>query len=433
MSTHILNIPAAGAAAVPVFGISEWQNYYRGDEPGIGAPEIIDRCVEAHAAVGVDSIVWNAGRGTILYHSDLPHTTVQYELGFVPKPERVSCEYVRRVMSACCPLRRAIALGQERGMPILGRLSMNRHYGTPANIDSNSRFRRGHPEWVERGKLGEPIGNRMCYAVPEVRQERLDILLEIQRIGVDALVLDFCRQMPIIWYHKAVIQPYIEKTGIDPRTIDTAEPADYASWFQFRADVLTGFMRSLRSKVRAQEHELDRPCPIIARVPDYTEWLMIACSLDIETWFREDLIDATMLSPFPRLRDDLKSYPGYHVQVAHRYDKPCIGGVGSNGMKERRDVLPDPEAAVAYGCRVAHDQYRAGVDAMSLYQSEALCRKDYLRKMIANLGQKEWIATVAEKVPEPPRDDPRYFIGKDWHCGPRNEGLGTAVCGNLAL
>ena len=40
----------------------------------------------------------------------------------------------------------------------------------------------------------------MCYGIEDVRQERIDILLEVQRIGVDALVLDFCRQMPMVMY-----------------------------------------------------------------------------------------------------------------------------------------------------------------------------------------------------------------------------------------
>ena len=162
------------------FGISEWQNHYRGDEPGIGTADIIDECVEVHRKAGLDGIIWNAGRATILYHSDLPHTTRQYELGFVPKVQRVSCQYVLDVMEQGCPLRRAIRLGHASGMPILGRLSMNRFYGTPATIDSTSRFYQKHQHWVELGKLGQPIVHKMCYAIPEVQQERLDILLEIQ-------------------------------------------------------------------------------------------------------------------------------------------------------------------------------------------------------------------------------------------------------------
>jgi len=419
-------------AEATVFGISEWHNHYRGDEPGIGKPEIIDECVEAHLAAGIDGIVWNVGRATILYHSDLPHTTRQYELGFAPKPQRVSCQYVLDVLEQCCPLRRAIQVGHASGIPILGRLSMNRFYGTPQMIDSTSRFYQDHPEWVEVGKLGHPIRSRMCYAIPGVQQERMDILLEVQRIGVDALVLDFCRQMPILGYHPAVVEPYLEETGNDPRAIDTTDPDDYAEWFQYRADILTGFVRRLRDEVRRQEEQLGRACPIVARVPDYARWLIVASGLDIETWFADDLIDASMLSPFPRIRDDLQSHPDYHVRIAHQHGKLCIGGVGSKGLQlpGQRDL---PGAKVEYACLVAHGQYEAGVDSMSLYQSESLCRKAYLSDMVQHLADREWIAQAAAGVEEPAPDDERYYIGRDWHSRPGVEGLSTQACGNDAL
>ena len=432
MTDALLNIPGPDAPRSAVYGISEWQNHYSGDEPNIDPTRVIEECVEAHLARGIDGLVWNAGRSTIMYKSDLPHTTRQFELGFVPKPQRVSCDYVPKVFEHCCPLRRAIELGHQNGIPVMGRLSMNRHYGTAKNIDSTSRFTLNHPEYHEVGKLGEPIHTRMCYAIPEVQQERLDILLEVQRIGVDALVLDYCRQMPIIAYHDAVVQPYIEKTGIDPRTIDTTNPEDYADWFQHRADILTDFMRKLRTAVREQEAQTGNACPIIARVPDYTRWLMVACSLDIEAWFAEDLIDATMLSPFPRLHDDLHSYVEEHVEIAHRHGKRCIGGVGSQGL-QLPGQKPKPNARVEYACQVAHRQYKAGVDAMSLYQSESLCRKDNLADMVTHLGDKAWIAQAASGVTEPSPDDPLYYTGRDWHARPEPEGLGTAACGNNAL
>lgn len=414
------------------FGISEWQNHYRGDEPGIDTPDIIDECVEVHRKAGLDGIIWNAGRATILYHSDLPHTTRQFELGFVPKPQRVSCQYVIEVLRQCCPLRRAIRLGHQTGMPILGRLSMNRFYGTPPSIDSTSKFYRDHPEWVETGKLGEPIVHKMCYAIPGVQQERMDILLEIQRIGVDALVLDFCRQVPILSYHPAIVGAYRKKSGKDPLVIDSEHPEDYTEWFQFRANILTNFMRRLRAEVRRQEEKLGRACPIVVRVPDYAPWLMVACGIDIESWFGEDLVDASLLSSFPRVGDAMKSHAEFHVRAAHRHGKLCIGGVGSIGL-QLPGQLALPDAKVNLACLVADRQYAAGIDGMSLYQSESLCRKTYLADMIRHLGDRDWIAKVASKTTSPAFDDPDFLVGKDWHSAPGSEGLGTKRFGNNAL
>lgn len=150
-----------------------------------------------------------------------------------------------------------------------------------------------------------------------------------QRIDVDGLILDFCRQMPMLMYHDALVNPYMKERDTDPLSIDSTDPDNYMDWFQYRSDVLTGFMRRLRAEVRKQEKELERPCPIIDRVPDNVPWLMIAYGLDIERWCGEDLVDGTMLSPLPVCVEDKDRYPEYHISVAHKHGKICIGGIGS--------------------------------------------------------------------------------------------------------
>ena len=60
---------------------------------------------------------------------------------------------------------------------------------------------------------------------------------------------------------------------------------------------------------------------------------MIAYGLDIETWCAEDLID---LSPFSLCRDNPGHSHAYHVKVAHRHNKICIGGIGSKKLIESR-------------------------------------------------------------------------------------------------
>lgn len=439
MKPRLLNLPPPESRQAPVFGISEWQNYYVGNEPGIDTPAVIDECVELHRTLGISGMVWEAGRATINYHSELPHTTRQWELGQSdkgPNYQGFSRQFAADIMNRCCPLRRGIRLCRERNLSILGRLSMNRHYGGAKNIGSTSRFSIDHPEWIEIGKCGEPIRTRMCYAIPEVRQERLDILLEVQRIGVDALVLDFCRQMPILGYHDAVVQPFLRSTGVDPRRIDTDNPDDYREWFAYRAGILTDFMRTLRRETGRQAQQLGRDCPIVARIPDYTGWLSVACGFDVEAWFREDLVDATMLSPFPRVQHYLEGDPDYHVACAHRHGKPCIGGVGHKGLiANPNGPVPFgdlPDVPIEYVCKVADRQYRAGVDAMSLYQSESLTRRDYLQPLIRHLGDKDWIADKAVAVETPTPDHPHFYVGKDWHSRPE-EGLTTALAGNLAL
>jgi hypothetical protein len=418
---------------VPVMGISEWMCYHANYNIDIPDDEVkvIDECIDVHRAVDIDQIVWNCGRSVVAYWSDLPNVTRMCELN--DKVGGKSWSFAAAVMKKVCPLRRAIKYCRERDMPIFGRLGMNRHYGGANYAGVTSRFALDNPQFRERSKLGNEVSHRLCYAIEEVQQERLDILLEIQRIGVDGLVLDFCRQVPILMYHDALVEPYMKERGVDPRKIDSSNPEDYKDWFQYRAYVLTGFMRKLRKEARRQERELGRRCHIIARVPDNSPWLMFAYGLNIERWCAEDLIDGTMLSPFPLCVEDRERYPEYHISVAHQYDKICIGGIGSlnlirncvhknTGFFHRKPVY-----------QMANRQYKAGVDAMSLYQSETLVRMAYLKETLQEIGDKELVARRAEELPEPdiPTD---YPIGLDWHSRLNNgHSLSAKIAGDEAL
>jgi len=413
MLPESLQSRTAGGREPPLMGIPEWMCYYINyNAPGGDRPEAIDECIDLHLDAGIGALVWNCGRSVVDYWTKLPDATQQCEEGMLAGGRDWTC--VAKVMDEVCPLRRATERCRKRGAPLLGRLGMNRHYGGRKYTAITSRFAREHPEYYERSRLGNDARHKLCYAIPEVRRERIDILLEIQRIGVDALVLDFCRQMPMIMYHDAVVQPYIAKTGIDPRAIDSASPDDYADWFQYRADIMTGFLRELTDEVRQQEEELGRPCPIIARVPDNAPWLMIAFGLDVARWCREDLVDGTMLSPFPIALDDPGRYPEYHVSVAHESGKFCIGGVGSKNVIVNEQAENTGFFAPKPVYEIANRQCSAGVDAMSLYQSESLVRMDYLQDLIREIGDPKLVARRAEELPDPGFAED-YFIGVDWH------------------
>ena len=429
---------------VPVMGISEFQNWYNHyDAPlpelrlPVEEPErAVTDCIDAHVAAGVNNLVWSCGRSVLSYHSEVAGTT------------RQTTETMAPILDKICPLRIALQYGRRNGVSIMGRLCMNRHYG-PEHPENCSRFVRENVGMLEKGRNGDLIKSRVCYALEAVQQERIDILLEIQRLGVDALVLDYCRQMPVLNYHEALVEPYLQKTGVDPRQFHSTRPGDYADWFQYRADILTGFMRKYRQEQQRQEKEDGRNCPLIVRIPDSAPWLMIAYGLDIERWCKEDLVDGIMLSPFPRTLEDTRLHPEYHIELARRYDKYAIGGIGSLNLmrsKGNGNTLENTgffHAKPVYG--KAHRQYAAGCDAMSLYQSETLARLKYLQSTIAELGDKTAVAEKAQHLPDP---DPEVLlrqnssagsIGLDWHsawCHPkikRGETLSTELSGTSAL
>ena len=119
--------------------------------------------------------------------------------------------------------------------------------------------------------------------------------------------------------------------------------------------------------------------------------------------------------------------------MAHRHGKWCIGGVGSkrlieNGV-EGNTGFYHPQLAYS----LADRQYRAGVDGMSLYQSETLVRMDYLAELIRELGKPEVVARRARELPKPdlPEDDD---TGMDWHAHARGRyGLRVERAGDAAL
>ena len=400
-----------------VYGISEWSNWYGHYDLVAEDPDtVVDECIDVHVELGFTDLVWDAGRSTLDYHSKLPGTTRAH------LPERGSTDHNRQtardVLARMCPLRYALERCRRDGIGFLARLAMNRHYGgAGAKYRANtSEFAESHPEYHERQTNGKSVSHKLCYAIEAVRQERIEILLELQRIGPDALLLDFCRQSPILMYHPAVVDPFVGKTGNDPSQIGTGIVEDYLEWWQFRADILTGFMRELRERVRQQEDSLGRACPIVARVPDASREILLGLGSDLVRWFEEGLIDATMVSPFPLVREDAARHFDWHIDLAHRQGKACIGGLGSMGLFQHHNMgRPHPfqyEPKPAY--EIVQQQYEAGCDGMSVYQTETLARLDYLAELQRDVGYPETIAWKGSDLPGDPRVD-LTPIGLDWH------------------
>jgi hypothetical protein len=413
----------------PLYGISEWQCWYGHYDIAEFAPEtVIDECVDAHLEAGFNHLVWNAGRSTVTYESELPHTTRLYERSG-PNANAATRAVVDGVFELGCPLRRALERCRKAGAPMLARLCMNRHYGVETRPENTSHFAGDHPEYQERDRAGNINASRLCYAIEEVQRERIDILLELQCIGVDGLVLDFCRQMPHLRYHPELVEPYIRHGHEDPREIDSADPDDFRGWYRYRAGIMTDFMRRLRTEVRRAEKSEGRSCPVVARVPDGGEWLMPAYGLDVGAWLEEDLVDAVMLSAFPITFQDLERHYDYHVDLAHRHGKSCIGGLGSRGLflptgnSGRRAIDPVPEKAY----EVMRQQFDAGCDAMSVYQTETLARLPELQHILRDAADPRAVAEGGGSLTVGQREDTGE-VGLDWHSFRRGlYGVGTSV------
>lgn len=408
----------------PVLGIAEWYCYYVNFDTPPPESDLVEQCVDAHQAVGINHLVWSVGRAVVDYHSSNPRNTLLGELGSSVGGDDWSA--VIRPLRKECLVRRAIKVSGERGMKFWGRLGMNRHYGGAKSIGVTSRFSQNNPRFRERRRDGKVDASRLCYAFDEVQTERLDILEEVQQMGVDGLVLDYCRQPPIARYHPRWIELFQQSGGQDPRSWKTPTLDQLTPWFQFRADCLTRFMRDLRKRVRAGELKSGRACPVIARVPCTSLVSNLAAGLDVAAWLREDLVDGLMLSPLVFCASEREPRFADYTKLAHQHGKTCVGGLGS--LELIRNHVPRNTGffhpAPMY--RLLARQYEGGVDAMSVYQSESLARMDYLREHLRRVGDP---AAVRVRAVSGEPKDISPWLGYDWHTSRKGRFAGYDLAG----
>ena len=394
---------------IPLYGICEWDDYFAGK--GINQVENItdefDSQLEKHVASGFNNIVWALGRATLSYWSEFNEI---HQPASTPKTHILG----HLAMKEFCPLRRAIDWGRKGNIPIWGRLCMNRFY-MPGQ-EFRSTFAENHPEYCQIMHDGKKDYTRLSYAIPEVRKERCDILLEAQRIGVDALVLDFCRQPPMTGYHEDELKDYTEKTGKDPRRLQGHNHEIFTEWFSSRAQCVTTFMRELRTSVAEQEQKYNRKCPIVIRIPASSNWLLLAAGIDLNSWYKENLFDIVMLSPLLWSANDMTHHFEHHVNTAHLNSKKIIGGIGSlNVIPQQITNINQPHGSFEEQpiWNMAYRQLNAGVDGMSVYQTDTICNVAWLKSIIPHLGT---IGICAEKRLEWPRLRLNSLLtGCDWH------------------
>ena len=220
----------------------------------------------------------------------------------------------------------------------------------------------------------------MSYFFPEIRRERLDILGEVAGRGVDGLLIGFCRQPPMLGYHPKMAEAYEKQTGIDPRTIDASRPKAYLDWLQYRADIITTLLRTLRRELDELEKKTGRHVRIIARIPGDGLLSNLAAGLDVERWCREGLVDQLQVDPLVPSGGgrslDIRPY----IELARQHNIKVYGGIN--------EILGLGVSQPAF-LRRAIGLARAGVDGIEIYESEQFCSGHPWRFMAALAGHPE--------------------------------------------
>ncbi len=308
-----------------IWGISELNGWLGHSNPTHGSPSGRDAedCLDAHLACGIQHVVWDLGRSVLHYHSDLPHATCR-GLRQPPDGATAAKRAVERLYRERCQLRAALRHAHANGMTLYGRLCMNRHYRPGTGL--TGRLFENHPEWFEHRQDGWLDISRVCYGIPDVRRERIDVFMEATEIGVDGLHLDFCRQPPMVGYHPVFRQGYCEKTGSDPRTIAVnAGEEGFLVWCQYRAEAITALLRELHAELVSFRERWRRPVPIQVRVPNDGLEANLVAGLDVGTWCREGLIDELMLSELHWLEQYRTWDDRPYIELGKRHAIPVYG------------------------------------------------------------------------------------------------------------
>ncbi len=385
-----------------VWGISELACWLGHRNPTCGSPSGHDAedCLDAHLACGIRHVVWDLGRSVLTYHSGLPDATCA---GLRPPPaapgpvaRAIEALYRRR-----CQLRAALRHARSRGITLYGRLCMNRHYhpGSPHRSD----FAQNHPQWCEMRRDGWLDTTRMCYAIPEVRRERVAILMEAADIGVDGLHLDFCRQPPIAGYHPAFVNGFRERHRIDSRNL-APEEATYRLWCACRAEAVTDLLRELAAQLRPFRERWRRPVPVQVRVPNDGLESNLAAGLDVATWCEERLIDELALSELRwnaacRQWDDTPYIAmGRACGIPVYASSNCLPVQGTpwqDGRSWSGEVNPHGVNPLVLARRALRS-HAAGAHGIALYQSDTGVQWPGVRDAVAAMSDPEALRAYAE-------------------------------------
>jgi len=168
-----------------------------------------------------------------------------------------------------------------------------KYLGWPDDLTArmnNDKFWWDHQEYLITDKSGKQQVN-LSYAFPEVRELKLAIVREIVKRDVDGVDLDFLRDPPFLGFEKPLIRGFIDKYGVDPRTL----PDSDKRWNSYQCDVMTNFMRSMRRIVDQAGTEKKRRLGISVRI-DHKEYKNLG--LDIEKWMKEGIIDILIVGQY---------------------------------------------------------------------------------------------------------------------------------------
>lgn len=373
---------------MPLYSVNDWAEYF-GTSWSRLEPDQFTSIVCVQAEFGFRTVGWSVGRSWVEYPSKLPGTRVFPCVPYDRTKISDSYDYGPRIvmMNQYDPLAGAYAGGERCQAQVWPWLGMQRHYGVNSYGGIFScPFYREHPEWRQVSKDGKPSGLSFYY--PEVRKERVDILVEVAERGADGLFVGCDRQVPMLRYEPRMVEEFRAKTGIDALAIDASAGPAYEKWIRFRAAFFTETLRELRRRLEPVRSQRNARIPVGVRIPAGGLFLNLAQGLDVETWCREGLVDLIDLDPLEESPGESSQDVRPYLALGRKHGIPVTGGVGSTAFRDLRvfGLRTWQYSVITAGLKRAQGLHRAGVDGVNTFETEVLTWTDPVRFAVALYG-----------------------------------------------
>ncbi len=180
------------------------------------------------------------------------------------------------------PLRVVIGRCRSIGQLVHVSFRMNANYAPP-----NAKTMNGRQYWDNYDcrivNSNKKYSYRLSYAYPQVRKYRLAVIKEGLTYGPDGLNLDFLRHPPFVGFDPPLVEAFKKQYGLDA----FKNPND-PRWLAMQAQVMTGFVRSVRQVLNEESKRQGRKMTLTVAF-DYSGYQEQA--LDVQRWVKEGLVD----------------------------------------------------------------------------------------------------------------------------------------------
>jgi hypothetical protein len=299
---------------------------------------------KAESFIGSDGLVerfdWCPGSSTVIYSYPTKVAELIGKRGIFPRRfDKYTTENVLELIGQGNPPLRLIAEACRRnGLGCYAAIRMASFHTAPYEDIFNSEFWKAHPEY----RIVQYDGRQsvmFSYAFPEVRKMYLDLMREMLDYSIDGIHFEFLKEPMLMGFEEPLVSSFRKKYGRSPLDADFK---DWQRWYQYRADIMTGFVRSVRAMLDEEGAKCGRRFGLSARIPCYNYF---EAGLDPKAWIAEGLVD--MLAPGT---NQLPNHPiliepfiemarGTSVKIYSRYE---------DSMGDSRDPEPGDDEAGEY-------------------------------------------------------------------------------------